>query len=153
MSATTSRPAAHPASPAPEQHLPEQHLPEEPTIGALVHDLSEQIPDLVRSEIKLAQAEVTEKGKRLGIGIGMFGAGGYLAHLAAFTLVAAAVLGLAEVVPGWAAALIVAGALLAIAGVAALVGRRQVARGTPPVPERAIEGIGEDLETLKGARP
>src|SRR4051812_36902404 len=42
---------------------------EEPTIGALVHDLSQQLPDLIRSELRLAQAEVTEKGKRAGLGV------------------------------------------------------------------------------------
>ena len=39
---------------------------EEPTLGALVHDLTTQIPELIRSEIRLAQAEMTEKGKRAG---------------------------------------------------------------------------------------
>ena len=52
---------------------------EEPTIGALVHDLSQQIPDLIRSELRLAQAEVAEKGKRAGLGIGMFSVAGLLA--------------------------------------------------------------------------
>ena len=52
---------------------------EEPTLGALVHDLSQQIPDLIRSELRLAQAEVAEKGKRAGLGIGMFSAAGLLA--------------------------------------------------------------------------
>ena len=65
--------------------------PDEPTLGALVHDLSEQIPALIRSEIRLAQAEVTEKGKKLGTGVGMFGAAGYLGHLAVFTLLAVSV--------------------------------------------------------------
>lgn len=148
MTATTPRPAAHSAS-----RVPSQSLPDEPTLGALVHDLSEQLPALIRSEIRLAQAEVAEKGKRLGAGVGMFGAAGYLAHLAVFALLTAAVLGLAEAVPGWAAALIVAGALLLVAGVSALVGRRSVSDAAPPVPERALEGIREDVETLKGARP
>ena len=52
---------------------------EEPTIGALVHDLTQQLPELIRSEMRLAQAEVTEKGKRAGLGIGMFSVAGLLA--------------------------------------------------------------------------
>ena len=141
MSTTSPRPSAHPARDS------------EPTLGALVHDLSEQLPELIRTEIRLAQAEVSEKGKKLGIGLGMFGATGYLAYLGSLALVAAAVLGLAEAVPGWAAALIVAAVLFAIGGVAAVLGRRQVAAGTPPVPERAVEGIRDDLTTLKEIRP
>ena len=46
----------------------------DPTLGALVNDLTTQVPELIRSEIRLAQAEVTEKGKRAGLGIGMFSA-------------------------------------------------------------------------------
>ena len=53
-------------------------LKDEP-LGAVVHRLSEQIPELVRSEIRLAQAELTEKGKRAGVGVGLFSAAGLLA--------------------------------------------------------------------------
>lgn len=124
---------------------------EEPTIGALVHELSEEIPALVRSEIRLAQAEVTEKGKRVGVGLGMFSAAGLLAFLGLATLVATAVLALAEALPGWAAALIVAAALLAGAGLAALLGKKKVDAGQPLKPERAVAGVQKDIATVKGA--
>ena len=119
-------------------------------IGALVHRLSEQIPELVRSELRLAQAELTEKGKRAGLGVGMFSAAGLLAFLGISTLVATAILALALVLPGWAAALIVAVLLFAGAGVAALVGKKEVEQATPPAPERAIAGVREDVATVKG---
>jgi hypothetical protein len=48
--------------------------PSDEPLGALAHRLSEQIPELVRSELRLAQAELTQKGKRAGLGIGMFSA-------------------------------------------------------------------------------
>jgi uncharacterized membrane protein YqjE len=124
--------------------------PQEPPIGALVHRLSEQIPELVRSELRLAQAELTEKGKRAGLGIGMFSAAGLLAFLGISTLVATAVLGLAHLVPDWVAALIVAVVLFAGAGVVALVGKKEVAQATPPAPERAMAGVREDVATVKG---
>ena len=124
----------------------------EPTIGALVHDLSTQIPELVRSELRLAQAEMAEKGKRAGIGIGAFSAAGLLAFFAVATLVAAAILGLANAVDAWLAALIVAVVLLAAAGLAALFGKKQVEQATPPAPERAVEGVKEDIATVKGQR-
>jgi uncharacterized membrane protein YqjE len=128
---------------------PTTHSSDEP-IGALVHRLSEQIPELVRSELRLAQAELTEKGKRAGLGIGMFSAAGLLAFLGISTLVACAILALALVLPGWAAALIVAVVLFAGAGVAALAGKKEVDQATPPAPERTIANGREDVATVKG---
>lgn len=125
----------------------------EPTVGALVHQLSEEIPRLVRSEIRLAQAEVAEKGKRVGAGLGMFSAAGLLAFLGLATLVATAVLALAIAVPAWAAALIVAAALLLGAGVLAVVGRGKVSSGQPLKPERAVAGVREDVAILKEVKP
>jgi len=128
---------------------PTTHSSDEP-IGALVHRLSEQIPELVRSELRLAQAELTQKGKRAGLGIGMFSAAGLLAFLGISTLVACAVLALALVLPAWAAALIVAVLLFAGAGVAALAGKKEVEQATPPAPERTIANVREDVATVKG---
>jgi uncharacterized membrane protein YqjE len=119
-------------------------------LGALAHRLSEQIPELVRSELRLAQAELTEKGKRAGLGIGMFSAAGLLAFLGISTLVATAVLLLALVRPAWAAALIVAVLLFAGAGVVALMGKKEVEQATPPAPERTIANVKEDVATVKG---
>jgi uncharacterized membrane protein YqjE len=124
----------------------------DPTLGALVHDLTQQVPELIRSEIRLAQAEVAEKGKRAGIGIGMFSAAGLLAFFGFGTIVAAAVLALALVLPGWLAAVIVAVVLFAIAGVLAVVGRGKVKEATPLAPERAVDGVKQDIATVKGAR-
>jgi hypothetical protein len=126
---------------------------EDPTIGALVHQLSEDVPALVRSEFRLAQAEVAEKGKRVGIGLGMFSAAGLLAFFAVATVVAAGVLALAEVLPGWASALIVAAALLVGAGVFATLGKGKVSEGQPLKPERAVAGVHEDIATLKEVKP
>jgi membrane protein len=120
------------------------------TIGALVHQLTEQVPQLVRSEVKLAQAELTEKGKRAGLGVGMFSAAGLLAFFALATLIATAVLALDLVLPAWAAALIVAGVLLVAAGVAAMLGKSKVQSATPAKPERAMEGMRQDVQTIKG---
>jgi uncharacterized membrane protein YqjE len=128
-----------------------QHgAPEGQTLGALVHQLSQQIPELIRSEIRLAQAEVAEKGKRAGVGIGMFSVAGLLAFFAFGSLVATAILALTLVVDAWLAALIVALVLLAAAAVAGLVGRKKVAEAGPPAPERAIQGLKEDIATVKG---
>ena len=125
---------------------------DDPTLGALVHDLSQQLPELIRSELRLAQAEVTEKGKRAGLGIGMFSVAGLLAFFGVAVLITTAILALDLVLPAWLAALIVAVVLLA-AGRRRRAGRQeQVAQASPPKPERAIEGVKEDIATVKGAR-
>ena len=124
----------------------------EPSLGTLVAQLSTQLPDLIRSELRLAQAEVTEKGKRAGIGLGMFSAAGLLAFFGAATLIATLVLLLDLFLPAWAAALIVAVLLLAGAAVAGLLGKKKVAEAAPPKPERAIENIKRDVATVKGER-
>jgi uncharacterized membrane protein YqjE len=123
---------------------------QDPTLGRLVHDLTQQVPELIRSELRLAQAEVTEKGKRAGIGIGMFSAAGLLAFFAVGCLVTTAILALAHALPDWLSALVVAVVLLAGAGVAGLMGRSKVQAAGPPVPERAVEGLKEDIATVKG---
>ena len=125
---------------------------EEPTIGALVHDLSQQLPDLIRSELRLAQAEVTEKGKRAGLGVGMFGVAGLLAYFGVAGLITTAILALDLVLPAWMAALIVSAVLLAAGGIVAMVGKKKVEQASPPMPERAIEGVKEDIATVKGVR-
>ncbi len=125
----------------------------DPTLGTLVHDLSAQLPELVRSELRLAQAEMTEKGKRAGLGIGMFSGAGLLALLGLASLVATAILALAQALDAWLAALIVAVVLLLVGGLLALLGKNQVTEATPAMPERAVEGIKEDIATVKGQHP
>ena len=124
----------------------------DPTLGALVHDLTTQVPDLIRSELRLAQAEVAEKGKRAGLGIGMFGGAGLVALYGVGALLATIILALSLVMDGWLAALIVTVVLFAIAGVLALLGKKQVDEATPLAPERAAAGIKEDIATVKGQR-
>ena len=122
---------------------------EERSVKELIEGLSEQAQALARKEVELAKAEVTEKGKRLGMGAGAFGAAGVIGLFAVGALTAAFVLLLATAVDAWVAALIVAAVYAVIAGIAALVGRGQVQRGTPPVPQMAIDSTKEDVETVK----
>jgi hypothetical protein len=123
--------------------------PEDASTGQLVGQLTEQISRLVRDEARLAQAEVTQKAKRLGVGAGLFGGAGLFAFFGLAVLIAAAVLALALVLPGWLAALIVAVVLLAVAGVLALVGKKDVEKGAPPVPTEAIASTKADIQTVK----
>ena len=124
-------------------------LPENASTGQLIGQLTEQISRLVRDEARLAQAEVTQKAKKLGLGAGLFGGAGLMAFFGLAVLISAAVLGLAEVLPGWVAALIVAVVLFSVAGVLALVGKKDVAQASPPVSTQAIAGVQADIATVK----
>ncbi|AEN13039.1 MULTISPECIES: phage holin family protein [unclassified Streptomyces] len=119
------------------------------TVGALVTQASQQLSQLVRDEMRLAQAEMTEKGKRFGLGGGLFGGAGTVAFLALQALVVAGIAALALAVPVWASALIVCGVLLAIAAVLALMGKKQVARATPPTPTRTMDSVKADVAEIK----
>jgi hypothetical protein len=123
--------------------------PENATTGQLIGQLTEQISRLVRDEARLAQAEVTQKAKRLGVGAGLFGGAGLFAFLGLAVLVATAVLALDLVLPAWLAALIVAVVLFAVAGVLALVGKKDVEKGSPPVPTEALASVRTDIATVK----
>lgn len=119
------------------------------SVAELVKQLGEQTSDLARQEVELAKAELSEKGRAIGIGAGAFGAAGLVALFAVGALTAALILALAEAIDGWLAALIVFAVYAAIAGGLALFGRREVEQGTPPTPERAIETTKVDVERVK----
>lgn len=127
--------------------------PGEPTTGALVSRLSEDVSRLIRDELRLAQAEMTTKAKHAGIGVGLFGTAGVIAFYAGGVLIATAILALALVLDAWLAALIVGIVLLVAAGIAGLVGKKQVDQATPPVPTETIESVQRDVDAVKrGAR-
>ena len=121
----------------------------DPSLSQLVSQLTDQTSRLLRDELRLAQLELATKGKKAGIGAGLFGGAGLLSVYGFGCLVAAAVFALALVLPGWAAALIVAGSLFLIAAVAALVGARQVKKAVPPVPQEALASVKLDVAALK----
>ena len=119
------------------------------SVGELMKQLAQETSTLVRQEIRLARAEMTEKGKKAGVGIGMFGAAGVAALLALGALTAFFILALDGLMPNWLAALIVALAYGAIAGVLALLGRERVEEAGSPVPEQTVETVKEDVEWAK----
>lgn len=118
----------------------------------LVSQLTADSSRLVRDEIALAKVEVAERAKHVGVGAGLFGAAGVLAWFGFGTLIAAGVLALALVIDAWAAALIVAMLLFAAAGVAALIGKKNVSEGSPPIPETAIQSVKDDIAEVQEAR-
>ena len=125
-----------------------QRTAEEP-VSELVKQASEQVSQLVREEVRLGGAELAAKGKRAGIGAGLFGGAGSLAFYGVAALLAAAVLALALVLPAWAAALIVGVGLLVFAAVIALSAKRQINRASPPVPEQTTASLKADIAEIK----
>lgn len=125
------------------------HTKEAQSTAELVRQMSEQVSRLIRDELRLAKIELAEKGRRAGIGAGLFGAAGMLAVLAAGSFVAAAILLLALVMPAWLAAVVVGAVLLAVAGLLGLIGKRRVAEAAPPTPDMAIESVRTDIDMMK----
>ena len=119
------------------------------SVSELVQRASRQTADLIRQELRLAQTELKEKGRRIGMGAGLVGAGGLVAFYGGAALVGAAVLGVATALEPWLAALIVGAALVVIGGILALVGRRKAAEGLPPTPEQAMASMHDDLQHIK----
>ena len=117
----------------------------------LVQKASEQLTRLVRDEIALAKAELTEKGKHAGIGVGLFGGGGVLALYGVGALLATLIIVLDLFLPLWLAALIVTVVLFAAAGILALLGKKQVTQAVPPEPSSAIESAKADVDEVKHA--
>lgn len=122
---------------------------DEQPVGELLQQLSAQTATLVRQELKLAQLELQQKGKRAGLGAGMFGGAGVVALYGVGALIAAIILLLATALDAWLAALIVAVVLLAVGGVLALTGKKQVEKATPPLPEQTLDSVQRDVEVIK----
>jgi uncharacterized membrane protein YqjE len=121
----------------------------EQSIGELVKDLANETSTLVRQEIDLAKAEMTERGKRLGKGAGVLAAAALLALLAAGALTACLIAALDLAMATWLAALIVTVFFGAIAAILAMTGRKQIQEAAPPVPEQAIDSVKEDVQWAK----
>jgi len=126
-------------------HEDERDLP----IGELLRRLSEEATTLVRKEIELAKAEMSEKARKAGAGAGMFGGAAAAGLMALGALTAFLVLALNHAITDWLAALVVGLVWGAVAAVLALNGKRKAEEATPPVPEQAIESTKEDVEWAK----
>jgi uncharacterized membrane protein YqjE len=119
------------------------------SVPQLLKQLSEQTQTLVRQELDLAKAEMTEKGKKAGLGAGLFGGAGVMGLFAFGALTACIIALLATAMDTWLAALIVAVVYAAIAGVLALRGKREIQQATPAAPEQTVETVKEDVEWAK----
>jgi uncharacterized membrane protein YqjE len=122
-------------------------LRDEP-IGDLLKRLSQDTSTLVKQEMALARAELTEQGKRAGKGAGMLGGAGVAGLLTLGALTATLIGVLDTAMAFWLAALIVTIVWAAVAGVLALQGRNQIKEATPPAPQ-TVETVKEDVQWAK----
>jgi uncharacterized membrane protein YqjE len=111
--------------------------------------IAADLRELVRLEVALAKSELASKGKHAAIGVGLFFVALLTVFLLIATLVTAAILAVALAVPGWAAALVVAGLLALITGACAVIGIRSFRAAVPPLPKQAIQSSKENIEWLK----
>ena len=132
-----------------ERYNGQQDDPRAQPVGDLVKQATEQAQTLVREEIELAKAELGEKGKKAGLGAGMFGGAGLFGLFAFAALTACLIGALDTAMSFWLAALVVAAVYGAIAGVLALTGKKKVTEATPPVPEQTVENVKEDVAWTK----
>src|SRR5690606_19556756 len=139
---TTTRPAA-------EGRVETTPRTSEQGVGDLVRQATEQMSGLIRAELRLAAAEMTEKGRAAGVGAGLAGGAAVVALLGAAAIVAAVIAAIALAVPVWLAALIVGVALLVVAAMLALAGRRRMGQAGPPVPRQALDSALQDIREIK----
>jgi uncharacterized membrane protein YqjE len=137
-----------PAAPAQTLRAPAPLAQERP-VGELVKLMSGQVLVLVRGELRLARLEMVRKGEQVGAGIGMLSGGGLVALYGLACLIACVVLALSEALAVWLSALIVGVALLAVAGIAALMGKGRLPQAAPPVPGEAVSSVKADVEEIR----
>jgi Putative Actinobacterial Holin-X, holin superfamily III len=121
----------------------------ERSIGELFGKLSNELSTLIRQEMELARAELTEKGKQAGKGAGLFGGAATVALLGAGAITAGIVLLLALLLPDWLAAIVVGLVYVGIAALLGLKGRDEIQQATPPVPEQTVDTVKEDVQWAK----
>ena len=121
----------------------------ERSLAELFSKLSNETSTLIRQEMALARAEMTEKGKEAGKGAGLFGGAGAVGLLGAGALTAGIILLLDLAIAAWLAAIIVGLIYVAIAAVLGLKGRDRIQAATPPVPEQTVDTVKEDVEWAK----
>jgi len=125
--------------------------PSEASVSELMTRLSSQTSRLLRDEMRLAQREFVESAKHAGMGAGLFSVAGLLTLFGLGSVITAAIAALSLALPVWAAALIVAGILFALAAGAGLVSKKQLGQASPN-PEMTIANVKQDIDEVKDAR-
>ena len=126
----------------------QQIAKEERSLGELFSELASETSTLVRQEVALAQSELTQKAASVGKNGGYLVVGGAVAYAAVLAVIAAVIIGLAYVIPAWAAALIV-GVVVGIAAYLMISSALAALKRTDLAPRQTVETIKEDAKWLK----
>ncbi|GAA2620334.1 phage holin family protein [Streptomyces vastus] len=127
------------------QRPPQEHH----SVGELVGQATEQLSELVRQEVRLAKEELAQKGRRAGRGGRLLGAAGAIGYVGVMALAGTGVAALSLVLSVWLSALIVTAVLFVIAAVLGQVGRSQLRRAVPPLPEQTLDSVRADVDEIK----
>jgi hypothetical protein len=128
----------------------DQRRDKKKSIFALLSDVPTLVRDLVKGELELLKTEIVAKLKILGVGAGLILGAVIVLFFFVGVLLTAAILGLATVMPGWLAALIVAFVLLIAIALLAWIGYREIKKAMPPVPEVTIKNLKRDINAIRG---
>ncbi len=126
----------------------QQLVKEERSLGDLFSELAAETGTLVRQEVALAQTELTQKATTVGKNVGFLAVGGAVGYAALLAVLAAVILGLANFVPAWAAALIV-GAAVGIVAYLLISSGLKALQETNLIPTQTVETLKEDAEWMK----
>jgi drug/metabolite transporter (DMT)-like permease len=118
------------------------------SLGELFSDLSTGATTLIQQEIQLAKAELSQKASRTGKDVTFLAVGGFVAYAGFLALLAALILGLAELMAAWLAALLV-GVIVAAIGYLLLQKGISDLKRVSPAPQKTIETLKEDKEWAK----
>lgn len=126
----------------------QQIVKEERSIGDLFSELGNETTTLIRQEIALAQAELTQKVTGIGKNIGFLVVGGIIANAALLAVIASLIIGLGNFMPYWLSALIV-GVVIGIAAAVLISMALKNLKDTELKPEQTVETLKEDAKWLK----
>ena len=128
--------------------MAQQKLAEERSLGDLFSELAAETGILVRQEVALAQTELTQKATSVGKNVGFLVVGGAVGYAALLAVLAAVVIGLANFIPAWAAALIV-GVIVGIVAFLMVSSALKSLKTTELTPHETVKSLKEDAEWVK----
>jgi hypothetical protein len=119
----------------------------DPSLTTLLRDLISDLSELIRQELRLARAETVEKFARAQTSVIAIAAGLLAAFCAVLILLQALVIGLAEIMPAWAASLCVGGAMAIVAIILVRAGQSGLSPANL-IPERTLDSMRRDKDLM-----
>ncbi|CAN5182322.1 phage holin family protein [soil metagenome] len=130
------------------QQIAKKVVEEERSLGDLFTELANETGTLVRQEVALAQAELTQKATKVGKNIGYLVVGGAVAYAALLALLTALIIGLGTLI-GYGFSALVIGIIVAIAAGILIMSAINTLKNTDVTPQQTIETVKEDVKWLK----